>query len=594
MQQNKSHGQTAKRAGIAQKIDAICRSARLEEIPEKFRPAVIADDYYFVSYSHKDYKSVYPDMLRLQEEGLEFWYDGGMVPGISWKEIARRYINRYCCRGVIFYLSENSLASAAIHEEIEFARRHGKDFIPIVLPLARDRELDGKTVRAGEYISTEKMLRLLSEQGIQIAPDKRDSLFEILADDVLVLPLQEDASVRARKIREKLKKQPLLAIERDTVTSINDLDAISIRADDFLAPIAPETISACAFSNCRGLASAELPPSVRFIEGYAFYNCWSLKDIDLRRTRLLAVRTSCFQGCRSLESASFPPQTHTLGKEAFAYCSSLRKVLFPEHLERLEEGAFRACCSLAEIALPPALRTIGDEAFENCISLREIQFPKHLRTIGRGAFGGCEALCSALLPKELHAVGAEAFAGCASLETIELPAGVTVLEEGTFADCTALTHVLLPAALVRIGKECFVRCDALEGIRFPAALQNIALWAFCDCGSLEEVLFGGADTQIGERAFANCSALKGVALPTRLKTIAEATFYACSSLRTVCVPASLSEIGAGAFFGCFGLQAIRFFGTTAQWKQVEKGKDWDGETGNYTVFCTDGELGKGF
>ena len=68
----------------------IIETNELSMIPSSYLPDVHSKDYYFVSYSHLDYKNVYPDIFNLQDEGLNIWYDRG-IPGIpGWSEPDQR------------------------------------------------------------------------------------------------------------------------------------------------------------------------------------------------------------------------------------------------------------------------------------------------------------------------------------------------------------------------------------------------------------------------------------------------------------------------------------------------------------------------
>ena len=79
---------------------------------------------------------------------------------------------------------------------------------------------------------------------------------------------------------------------------------------------------------------------------------------------------------------------------------------------------------------------------------------------------------------------------------------------------------------------------------------------------------------------------------TAARKIERQAFSGCEELTIVVIPASVTEIGETAFGGCTALTDILYPGTVAQWQAITKGNDWDGNTGAYTVHCTDGDLNK--
>lgn len=67
-------------------------------------------------------------------------------------------------------------------------------------------------------------------------------------------------------------------------------------------------------------------------------------------------------------------------------------------------------------------------------------------------------------------------------------------------------------------------------------------------------------------------------------------FLGCQSLASITIPNSVTEIGAVAFEKCELLASIRFGGTKAQWKAVEKGKDWNSGVPTSAVHCTNKDV----
>lgn len=92
--------------------------------------------------------------------------------------------------------------------------------------------------------------------------------------------------------------------------------------------------------------------------------------------------------------------------------------------------------------------------------------------------------------------------------------------------------------------------------------------------------------------FFGCKNLKKVVLGTEVAVIGVNIFWKCSSLESITISGNLTEIDAYAFAECTSLKEIIFLGTKAQWNAVVKENDWNYNTGNYVVKCTDGNISK--
>lgn len=104
----------------------------------------------------------------------------------------------------------------------------------------------------------------------------------------------------------------------------------------------PETIEMAAFAGCEKLESISLD-SVAIIYDYAFYNCHSLKEVNLSRNY-----------------DTEDPDTVLLGRGVFNNCWSLKSVRFPK--------------VLLLTSMTDHLRT-----FENCLQLEEVYLPDTIK-----------------------------------------------------------------------------------------------------------------------------------------------------------------------------------------------------------------------
>ena len=69
-------------------------------------------------------------------------------------------------------------------------------------------------------------------------------------------------------------------------------------------------------------------------------------------------------------------------------------------------------------------------------------------------------------------------------------------------------------------------------------------------------------------------------------------FSGMTALEKVTLPATITEICESAFYQCASLTDITFLGTVEQWKAIKKASDWNKESGDYTVHCSDGDVEK--
>ena len=147
-------------------------------------------------------------------------------------------------------------------------------------------------------------------------------------------------------------------------------------------------VSACAFFDCRFLASVVIPESVTVIQVQAFEGCSSLESVTIPNS-VTAIGVQAFGNCSSLTSVSIPNGVTKIRGGVFINCSSITSVSIPDTVTEIGKRAFRGCSSLPSITIPNSVTEIGQRAFENCSSLASVTIPDSVTRIGKGAFAGC-------------------------------------------------------------------------------------------------------------------------------------------------------------------------------------------------------------
>ena len=91
---------------------------------------VVSGNFIFISYSHKDLDAVREDCAALDRRNARIWYDEHMHLSDNWKQRAEDAIKHENCKGVVFYVSKNSVLSEAVESEIKWTkeRLEGGDF----------------------------------------------------------------------------------------------------------------------------------------------------------------------------------------------------------------------------------------------------------------------------------------------------------------------------------------------------------------------------------------------------------------------------------------------------------------------------------
>ncbi len=120
--------------------------------------------YVFVCYSHADTEVVYADIAALHGAGLNIWYDEGISPGSEWSEELGHALAG--AQHVLFYASEQSVASRHCRDEINFAHNHDTPILGIhleevKLPVGLELSLSSTQAIKRASLSTDAYLQKL-------------------------------------------------------------------------------------------------------------------------------------------------------------------------------------------------------------------------------------------------------------------------------------------------------------------------------------------------------------------------------------------------------------------------------------------------
>ncbi len=524
---------------LQEKLKLIESSASMADLPISALPPSHKENYYFISYSHKDYKLVFQDILRFEEMGINIWYDSEMHIGENWREIAQMYISKFQCKGVIFYLTENSISSPACNEEVEYVLTHNKTYFSI------NKAIGGAPVESGYA-----MLKRMMEGGFQGSQTLLENFSKAFSDEILFLPYESNVDTKVKQILS-IKGEELLCVEK-AFAFHNEKAAMVTRCRDSSILTVDLTkkydvdgegdyrniteIGDCAFTNCFKLQSVKMSPTIKTIYSNAFRNCASLIDIDLSFVEKIA--DNAFDGCSSLKISEL---FASVGKNAFLNVP-LTRVFYKAKKPKLNDRSFSLNKSLEEFHIEsPFYSSLGNSVFDGC---------ENLKTVGPFF----TAPIAERETRDLIKVGSACFSGCNSLKEITFKGDWDFSEAGSlFAWSENLRVINAEIVGAVIPKNFAMKCKNLEKITNSSHYTEVQDSAFEGCESLKTFDLSSV-TKVGEKAFFEAGVSEANLI--NVLSVGEKAF-ACSKIEKLTIGENCAEIKDGAFAYCNSLKTVK-------------------------------------
>lgn len=241
----------------------------------------------------------------------------------------------------------------------------------------------------------------------------------------------------------------------------------------------------------------------------------------------------------------YQSEQYTPGSE-YIDCIPLRRIILPEGVEEIGEGAFCYAIDLEDVNFPISLKAIKRRSFSDCISLNvnPLVIPEGVEEIGYMAFVNCKSLTGkVVLPTTLKRINGGAFFSTKITEC-NFPDGLEEIGDAAFY-ATRLKEAILPnSCQTFIGTDHFALNYELEKVRFPEGLSIIPESFVDNCIELTEFTMPNSIVEIGNRAFWQCGKLQELKLSSNLKSIGLEGLYYCKGLETICFPSTLETLGA--------------------------------------------------
>ena len=329
------------------------------------------------------------------------------------------------------------------------------------------------------------------------------------------------------------------------------------------------------------------------IRDYAFYNCKSIKSIEIGNS-VKYLGQGAFYGCIALTSVTIPGSVTSIGSSAFCGCSGLTSLSICEGVKEIQNQAFLHCSELISINIPNSVNIICENVFrgtsfyndgsnwdngvlyiDNCListkkDVGSYTIKEGTRLIAGEAFRKCSGLTSLTIPNSVTSIGSRAFYDCSGLTKVNYLGNVDKWVEIDFVnpysnptDCAKdlyindklLTDVKITLA-DSIKNYAFYNCASIKSVEIDDCVTYIGEDAFYNCESIKSVEMGDSVKYIGRGAFLHCSGLSSITINNNITSISEVTFAGCSGLTSVTIPESVTSIGYSAFQECSSLTSV--------------------------------------
>lgn len=437
---------------------------------------------------------------------------------------------------------------------VQLLENESKEFIITLPPVEFSKGFNIKVtdIEGKEYIRDSWKYNKISRSSILTMPlwDFEESDEDIIFEDAVIkelcvkaFDLDQDGELSKNEAAAvtDLSKMMLTKKTFKTFNELKYFTGVRIIPENYFKGIA--------------LRSITFPEGLTEIGQYAFYQCTSLKEIEIRGD----IGYAAFANCSNLNKVTFTGSTKTIDSYAFQDCISLTDIVLPTSLTRIGIGSFIRCKSLKEITIPTSVKSIGDiyngHSFSNCTNLTKVDLG-NISNIPRDCFSGCSSLETVIFSEQKNLTIKEyAFSTCESLSELSIPGNPSVeIKDYAFANCKSLTDLECFHNITGIGKYAFQNCSELKTANISGTVNTISDHAFLNCSSLVTLRINEGTTTIDNYAFEDCIHLTDVILPNSLTNIHTGVFSGCTSLETIQLP-DITTLSRGAFFNC-GLRYI--------------------------------------
>lgn len=382
-----------------------------------------------------------------------------------------------------------------------------------------------------------------------------------------------------------------------------------------IIPSETQYIGDYCFYRCHELETVMINSDEKVIFGFAcFSECIKLKKISLPE-RIAEIGSYCFNKCELMESIELPEETDYVGIDIFFNCTSLKYVDINTKHSLNNSQLFKFCHNLTSIILTKEnydffIQDAKWIEYRNLFSIQlavpydicikedysgivwksenekckyritiksnelveletsncfiDFDFKKNtLYTIRIQAINEINsALSSEFSEPYIFEYGAESFTlsednkkllkfKYCNEKKIVIPDNVEEIGDNAFYQQQDIEEVYFGKNIKKVGVNAFFKCNNLTKVVFNEGLEEIAYHAFGFCVNLQKIVYPSTLKTIEQEAFICCNKIKTIDYSKcKINEIRQKTYYRCVTLKNVIWNEQMKDIKSGAFRGC--------------------------------------------
>lgn len=306
------------------------------------------------------------------------------------------------------------------------------------------------------------------------------------------------------------------------------------------------------------LVSVQIPNSVKYIGGSAFYKC-HLNTLSLPEG-IEIIEQGAF-AYNYFPEVTIPSSVRYIGSNAFGHCGSLTTVNYnavAANNDLSYSSVFYYCPNLTSINWGTNIQYIPSGLLSGCSSIvGDINLPNTITKIGENAFYGCSGFTGTLLltPNELE-IGECAFYGCSGLTSINVNAAT--IGNNAFNNCTSVNQLTIGEGVDSVGAGVFGNLSSLTTLYYNAInMRSTYAGGLSSNQSISAIFFGENVLHIPDYFMQQAPNLASISLPNSLLSIGQNSFFNCSIVGELIIPENLQSIGSNSFYYCLNVSRVR-------------------------------------